>query len=116
MIEVVFYTDAREKIRGFLVRGHAGYAPAGRDIVCAGVSALVQTAVRGLEEYLSQPPEVRRKRGLLRVFLPCSLGEEDAERAAVILGTLELGLREIACLYKKHVRVRRCREDDEQAL
>jgi uncharacterized protein YsxB (DUF464 family) len=31
------------------VKGHAGYAPHGHDIVCAAVSAILQTAVLGLE-------------------------------------------------------------------
>ena len=35
---------------GFSCEGHAGYAPKGRDIVCAGVSALCAALVRRLEE------------------------------------------------------------------
>lgn len=33
------------------VKGHAGYADPGRDIVCAGVTALVQTLVKSLENF-----------------------------------------------------------------
>lgn len=32
------------------VSGHAGYAAAGKDIVCAGVTALTQALIRSLEE------------------------------------------------------------------
>lgn len=32
-----------------LVEGHAGFAPPGQDIVCAGVSALTQTLVQALD-------------------------------------------------------------------
>lgn len=32
------------------VTGHAGYAPAGQDIVCAAVSALTQTLILGLRQ------------------------------------------------------------------
>lgn len=32
------------------VTGHAGYAPHGKDIVCAGVSVLFQTLIRSIEE------------------------------------------------------------------
>jgi len=35
-------------IEGFMVWGHAGYAPSGADIVCAGVSAVCTTAIIGL--------------------------------------------------------------------
>lgn len=32
-----------------LVEGHAGFAPPGQDIICAGVSALTQTLVQALD-------------------------------------------------------------------
>ena len=34
---------------GIEITGHAGYAEAGKDIVCAGVTALTQTLIRALE-------------------------------------------------------------------
>lgn len=34
---------------GITVDGHAGYAEAGKDIICAGVSALLQGLVHSLE-------------------------------------------------------------------
>ena len=37
------------------VTGHAGYAPPGQDIICAGVTALVQTLAQALER--SEPEE-----------------------------------------------------------
>ena len=49
MIEV----DAREG--RITVTGHAGYAPPGQDIICAGVTALVQTLALALER--SEPEE-----------------------------------------------------------
>lgn len=39
------------------VKGHAGYAPHGRDIVCAAVSAILQTAVLGLESIAETYPD-----------------------------------------------------------
>jgi uncharacterized protein YsxB (DUF464 family) len=39
------------------VKGHAGYAPHGQDIVCAAVSAIVQTAVLGLESIAAGYPD-----------------------------------------------------------
>lgn len=32
-----------------IVKGHAGFAPPGQDIVCAGISALTQTLVQALD-------------------------------------------------------------------
>ena len=39
MIEVIYDRD----VPSISASGHAGYAPAGQDIVCAGVSALLET-------------------------------------------------------------------------
>ncbi len=38
------------------VSGHADYAEKGKDIVCAGVSAIVQTAVLGLQAIAEKYP------------------------------------------------------------
>ena len=35
------------------VSGHAGYAEAGKDIVCAGVTALVQGLIKSIEDLTS---------------------------------------------------------------
>lgn len=35
---------------GITVSGHAGYAETGKDIVCAGVTALVQGLIRSIED------------------------------------------------------------------
>lgn len=141
MIHIRIFEDEAGEIKGFLVEGHAGYAPRGQDIVCAGISALVQAAVLGLREFLTRPPQVeagpeetnrlfktgksrtpgiapksaRGKRGnvFLKVMLPDSLGERDREVAKIILETLEMGLRGIALGYHRYVEIRRCRGHDE---
>lgn len=38
---------------GITVSGHAGYAEAGKDIVCAGVTALVQGLIKSIEDLTS---------------------------------------------------------------
>lgn len=79
---------------GFSVRGHAGLAPRGRDIVCAAVSALTQAAVTGLEEHLGLHPRVRVGGGRLECDL--APGEEVDPRVQAILDTMVLGLRGVA--------------------
>ena len=39
------------------VKGHAGYLWRGQDIVCAGVSATIQSALLGLEEISKNYPK-----------------------------------------------------------
>lgn len=82
------------RIAGFTVRGHAGLAPRGRDIVCAAVSALAQAAVAGLEDHLGLSPRVLTRPG----YLECELaaGQEEDPRVQAILCTMLLGLRGVA--------------------
>lgn len=42
------------------VKGHAGYADHGDDIVCAGVSTLMNTTILGLEAIEKEFPEYVR--------------------------------------------------------
>lgn len=114
MIEALFLEGESGELEGFCVRGHAGYAPAGRDIVCAGVSALVQTAVSALKRFLSRQPTVIRdsredEGACVRLVLPRDLSEEDKRTAGIILQTLEIGMHGIAGSYEKYIEVRRCR-------
>lgn len=39
------------------INGHANYAEHGQDIVCAGVSAIIQSAILGLEEIAKNYPD-----------------------------------------------------------
>ena len=38
---------------GVTVSGHANYAETGKDIVCAGVTALVQGLIKSIEDFIS---------------------------------------------------------------
>lgn len=129
MIQATFFVNESGELTGFLVHGHAGYADVGQDIVCAGVSALVQAAVLGLERFLERKPLVvtgeeadsGKKRGrqtcghdaFVRVLLP-PLSGDDRLVAKIILETLEMGIEGIASGFSKYVRVRRCRYEPEK--
>jgi len=113
MIRATFLESKSGELQGFIVEGHAGYAPAGEDIVCAGVSALVQTAVAGLKHFLTDAPlvETRTKSKdsvFVKLKLPDHLNEEDQRTAQVLLKTLELGMQGIAGGYGEYLVVRRC--------
>jgi uncharacterized protein YsxB (DUF464 family) len=89
---------------GFIAWGHAGYRRAGRDIVCAGVSALTTACLLGLEKYLPQGFYYRTSEdGFLFCRLKAGLDGEGAQRAQVIIGTMLRGLEEICRSYKNCV-------------
>lgn len=94
----------RENLRGFLIRGHAGFAEAGQDIVCAAVSALAATALLGLERYL--PGKFGRavsEEGLIFCKLHPDLTERETHDAQVILTVLLLGLEGVAEEYGRYI-------------
>ena len=45
MINVKIFRNNKNEITAFTVSGHAGYAPLGKDIICAAISAITYTAV-----------------------------------------------------------------------
>ena len=49
---MISYTKPQDHGKiGLIVTGHAGYGPAGNDIVCSAVSAIAQTAAMGVARY-----------------------------------------------------------------
>ena len=82
------------------VKGHADYAPIGQDIVCAGVSVLVQTLIQSMEEictdeiqYDMQPGSVEIRYGELTVS------------AKTLLVSFFIGVQMIADEYPNNVRI-----------
>lgn len=50
MIRATIFRDENRQIRAFSVKGHAGYAPAGEDIICAAVSVLTINTINSIEK------------------------------------------------------------------
>ncbi|MBP2653294.1 MAG: hypothetical protein H6Q73_863 [Firmicutes bacterium] len=92
MINIVINRNAAREIIGFSASGHANTAPHGKDIVCAAVAALTQTAVLGLERYLGREFSLDIAEGNLVMEL--SAAPDDLTGA--VLETMLLGLVEIA--------------------
>ena len=74
-----------ERITGFSVSGHSGYAEAGSDIVCAAVSAVVTMAEATINEVCGAKAKVRVKDEDARVtlMLPTSCDEEETVQAVL---------------------------------
>ena len=84
MTRCEFFTED-ERITGFSVSGHSGYAEAGADIVCAAVSAVVTMAEATINEVCGAKAKVRVKDEQARVTLtlPTSCDEEDTVQAVL---------------------------------
>jgi uncharacterized protein YsxB (DUF464 family) len=101
MIRIEIVRNSDQAMVGFRVTGHANTAPHGHDIVCAGISALTQTAVLGLDRQLKKKIQLEIASGNLEMNL---LDNPDALTNAV-LETMLIGLTEIGNLNPQSVRI-----------
>ena len=74
-----------DRITGFSVSGHSGYAEAGSDIICAAVSAVVTMAEATINDVLGAKAKVRVKDEQARISLtlPASCDEEETVQAVL---------------------------------
>ena len=74
-----------ERITGFSVSGHSGYAEAGSDIVCAAISTAVTMAEATINEVCGAKAKVRVKEEDARITLtlPASCDEEETVQAVL---------------------------------
>ena len=84
MTRCEFFTED-ERITGFSVSGHSGYAEAGKDIVCAAISTAVTMAEATINDVCGAKAKVRVKEDDARItlMLPASCEEEDAVQAVL---------------------------------
>ena len=84
MTRCEFFTED-DRITGFTVSGHSGYAEAGQDIVCAAISAVVTMAEATINEVCGAKAKVRVKEEDARVTLtlPASCDEEESVQAVL---------------------------------
>lgn len=87
------------------VSGHAGYAAEGSDIVCAGVSAIVQSAQIGLLQVLKLDVNHSSSNGHLQFTLPQNLTQQQRREADVLLDTMQLALSDLEGEYKKFIKL-----------
>ncbi len=98
MIKIqIRYTD--QNIRQVRVNGHAG-GKSGKDIVCAAVSAVTQTALAGLLHYGAEKVHWGMKKGTLFIEIK-STGPD----FSVILNTMYLGLSQIQKEHPARIRI-----------
>jgi uncharacterized protein YsxB (DUF464 family) len=91
---------------GFEVKGHAGFAKSGKDIVCAGVSAITYTAVDGIKTVLSLDADfIEGQDGFMSLWLSAKLTDEDLQKAYIVLATMYEGMKSIQFKYPKNIKI-----------
>ena len=94
-----------DRITGFSVSGHSGYAEAGQDIICAAISAVVTMAEATINDVCGAKAKVRVKEEDARVTLtlPASCDEEESIQA--VLAGMLLYLCSLRDEYPDHIEV-----------
>ncbi|MBQ9935899.1 MAG: ribosomal-processing cysteine protease Prp [Lachnospiraceae bacterium] len=93
MIEATFYLNQNDVYTGFDIKGHAGYAESGKDIICSAVSALSITTVNAIDTFTEvdfdgdMDPD-----GSIRFRITSNFDD----KAQLLLSTLALGLTDIS--------------------
>jgi len=93
MIQAVFYKDSNDCYKGFQLKGHAGFAAYGHDIVCAAVSALTINTVNSIEKFTDDwfDYEAEESKG----WIVLRFSEKVSKETTLLLDSLWLGLTEI---------------------
>lgn len=88
MIKAIFYSKDNSYF-GFKISGHAEYGYCGKDVVCAGVSALVINTVNSLEEFTEDSIVTEESEdGLVK----CKILGKVSPQSKLLLKALRLGL------------------------
>lgn len=92
--------EVKKHSGGITVRGHAGYAPHGQDIVCAAVSTLVQNMVFSISELTTDEIQHDMQPGMVEI----RYGNLSAE-AQLLVDSFFIGIRTIADMYPSNVQI-----------
>ena len=98
MTKIQFF-GTEDRLTGFSLSGHSGYAPEGEDIVCAALTGAVRLAECTLSDVLGLSPTVEMGDGELTL----RLNDEEADRGQAVLLGLRLLLRELAGEHPQHI-------------
>ncbi len=94
---MITVTKTPEKLT---VRGHAGYAERGKDIVCEAVTSQVQTLTASIEQLAHDKPAFLLSKGFYELSL-----EELGDKSLFLVSAFMVGMRLLQDGYPEHVKV-----------
>ncbi len=106
MIKVTVYQNHSNVYYGFRMKGHAGFAAYGSDIVCSAVSVLVINTMNSIEQFTDDKFDgaVHKEEDVVSFDI---LSEPVSEAAGLLMDSLVLGLKAIQDEYgKKYINIR----------
>ena len=85
---------------GITVSGHAEYAEAGKDIVCAGVTALIQTLIKSIGDLTEDKIEYEISPGRADIHY-----RDLSDAGKLLIDSFFIGVCAIADEFPDHVRI-----------
>lgn len=114
MLQVRVVRASDGAVLALVAFGHTGFDRKGRDIVCAGASAVLHTAVLGVTRVARVEAAVRAGDGHLELRLAPEARSDGPswQQAQAVLEAAVAGLREIGARYPGHIQLREELEAD----
>lgn len=108
MIIAKIYKDNNNYIKKYTIEGHARYDKHGKDIICAAISVLSQTALLSLVEVCGLEEKaikysIDEKSGFLDVNLPKDIEISILEKTQIVLNSLVVGISSVIESYPEYV-------------
>jgi uncharacterized protein len=105
MIRITITRTESDSIQSFEISGHAFFANRGKDIVCAGVSAVSVGTINAVHAITGVTPEIENGDGFLRCVVPENLPIDINEKVQLLLEGMAVSLRTIEEEYGKHIKI-----------
>lgn len=106
MIKILIRRDADRHIQSYSVNGHAEYAEPGKDIVCAGVSAVTIGTVNAVETLLQIELGTSMDKGTLEVEIPHIADQTTQDKVQLLLESMIVMLDSIQQSYNEYVMIK----------
>ena len=106
MTTVTVFSEG-DRLTGFEVSGHSGYAEEGADIVCAAVSSTIDLVIATINDVLglAASVKVREEDAFVSLRLPGSLGQTAESTCQALLTGLMLYFTELHDAYPENIEV-----------
>lgn len=89
----------------FIVEGHSSTGQKGNNILCAGVSTLVQTILLGISSVLQLEVNVDKRDGYLLCELPQSLSQQEKDGLNLLIMTMIIGIKDLKQQYPDEIEI-----------
>ena len=107
MIQVTIEQDQSKQVRSFEMKGHADFAEHGKDLVCAGASAVSFGAVNAIMSLTNITPDIQQGQdgGFFKVLFPQNLDTRTNEQVQLLVQAMIVSLQTIEHDYAQHIKI-----------